>query len=382
MTGPAESAAGRVSPRLAVRRLVLTDFRCYARLRLETDPRPVVLTGLNGAGKTNLLEALSFLAPGRGLRRASLAEVGRRDGSGEWAVAAVLDGPSGRFDLGTGREKGAERRAVRLDGTGVKPGRLAEVASALWLTPAMDRLFTEGASGRRRFLDRLVLGQDAGHASRSAAYEHAMRERTRLLRAGGADPSWLAALEDGMARHGVAVAMARRMAVERLDAACRQGIGPFPAARLGLEGEVEGWLDADGPEAAEDRLRGALLRARARDEAAGTATQGPHRSDFTVRHAGKDLPAGECSTGEQKAVLVSIVLAQARVQTAGRGLAPLLLLDEVVAHLDETRRAALFDELSGLEAQSWMTGTDALLFAGFGARAQFFAVADATVAAA
>jgi len=375
-------SAGERSPRLAVRRLTLTDFRCYGRLRLETDARPVVLTGANGAGKTNLLEALSFLAPGRGLRRATLAEAARTEaGEGApWAVAAILDGPGGRVEIGTGREIGSERRAVRIDGQPAKAGALAEIASALWLTPAMDRLFTEGASGRRRFLDRLVYGLESGHARHAAAYEHAMRERTRLLKAGDADRNWLAALEDGMARHGVAMAAARRRTVAQLDEACRGGLGPFPAARLALAGEIEAWLDQADVDEAEDRLRRALETARPRDEAAQGATIGPHRTDLAVRHAAKDLPVGQCSTGEQKAVLVSIVLAQARVRTELRGTAPLLLLDEVVAHLDVTRRAALFDELSGLAAQSWMTGTDDVLFAGFEERAQVFRVADASVA--
>lgn len=366
---------------LAVSRLTLTDFRCYSGLRLDTDSRPVVLTGPNGAGKTNLLEALSFLAPGRGMRRAKLSDVARQAaGSGAaWAVAAVVDTPSGRREIGAGREPGSERRIVRIDGRTARPGNLADIVSALWLTPAMDRLFTEGASGRRRFLDRLVFGQDGGHAKRASAYEHAMRERTRLLKAGGADARWLSALETAMAEAGTAMAVARCDTVARLDEACRAGIGPFPAARLALVGEVEAWLDSLAPAEAEERLRAGLRAARARDAAAGAATMGPHRTDLSVRHAGKDMPAGQCSTGEQKAVLVSIVLAQARVQTDRRGVAPLLLLDEVVAHLDETRRIALFDELSGLNAQSWMTGTDEPLFAGFGNRAQFFRVADATV---
>ncbi len=382
MTAAEDRLHGIGATRLAVRRLTLTDFRSYARLRMEADSRPVVLTGPNGAGKTNLLEALSFLTPGRGMRRARLDEVARQ-GAGPgapWAVAAVLEGPGGARDVGTGREAGSERRTVRIDGEAAKPGDLADIASALWLTPAMDRLFIEGAGGRRRFLDRLVLGLDAAHASRSARYEHAMRERTRLLKAGAADPGWLAALEETMAREGVAVATARRDTVAALDEACRQARGPFPAARLELAGEVEAWAAALPPAEAEEKLRAALRFARARDEAAGAATTGPHRADLTVRHAAKDMPAGQCSTGEQKAVLVSIVLAQARVRTARRGVAPLLLLDEVVAHLDATRRAALFDQLAGLTAQSWMTGTDEQLFDGFGDRAQFFRVADAMVA--
>ncbi|CAA7611575.1 DNA replication/repair protein RecF [Magnetospirillum sp. UT-4] len=369
------------SRRLAVRRLTLTDFRCYPFLRLEADPRPVVLTGANGAGKTNLLEALSFLTPGRGMRRATLSEVARREAQdgAPWAVAAVLDGPGGPVEIGTGREPGSERRTVRIGGSPAKARELDGIASALWLTPAMDRLFTEGAGGRRRFLDRLVFGQDHGHAAAAAAYEHAMRERTRLLKAGGGDAAWLTALEDAMARHGATMAAARNAAVARLDAACAEAVGPFPAARLALAGEVEGWTAEGGAAAAEDRLRAALFRARARDEAAGAATIGPHRTDLAVRHAGRDLPAGQCSTGEQKAVLVSIVLAQARVRTALSGLAPLLLLDEVAAHLDATRRAALYDVLSGLNAQSWMTGTDERTFESFGERAQYFRVESATV---
>lgn len=382
MIAPGAGVTGRTA-RLAIRRLSLTDFRCYPRLRLDTGSCPVVLTGPNGAGKTNLLEALSFLVPGRGMRRAGLSEIARH-GLGEgaaWAVAAVLESGT---EIGTGREAGFERRSVRLDGQAAKPGDLAETISALWLTPAMDRLFSEGAGGRRRFLDRLAFGITPGHARQASAYEHAMRERTRLLKArrDGAkeDTSWLTALEDGMARHGVAVAVARNRAVDLLDEACRRGIGPFPAARLAVIGEVEAWLAEGLTEAeAEDKLRTALMRARARDEAAGTATMGPHRADLAVRHAAKDLAVGQCSTGEQKAVLVAIVLAQARVQATMTGRAPLLLLDEVVAHLDDVRRAALFDELCALGAQSWMTGTDELLFDGFGDRAQFFRVADASV---
>ncbi len=373
--------------RPAIRRLALSDFRCYRSLRLEVDARPVVLTGANGAGKTNILEALSFLVPGRGLRRAGAAEITRHGlapGS-PWAVAAALDGPAGRVEIGTGREAGHERRSVRIDGKPVKPGDLSGLVSALWLTPAMDRLLIEGASGRRRFLDRLVFGLVPGHGAQSGAYEHAMRERTRLLRAardggGRADPAWIAALEEGMARHGTQVALARVESLARLDEACRAGLGPFPAAGLAVEGEIEGWLATGAsPAEVEDRFRSALRLARARDEAAGAATMGPHRSDLLVRHVPKDLPAGQCSTGEQKAVLVSIVLAQGRVQDRLGGRAPLLLLDEVAAHLDDVRRAALYDELCGLRAQSWMTGTDAMLFAGLGDRAQFFRVTDATV---
>lgn len=388
MTLPGQSVPSAAA-RLAVRRLTLTDFRCYPRLRLDTDCRPVVLTGPNGAGKTNLLEALSFLTPGRGMRRATLGEIARRDasspaGGAAWGVAAVLDGPHGPVEIGTGREAGSERRSVRIDGQPAKAQDLAELTSALWLTPAMDRLFIEGAGGRRRFLDRLTFGQEPGHAAQASAFEHAMRERSRLFKTAAQssrrpDPAWLDVLEEAMARHGAVVAAARQRAVARLDTACAQGLGPFPAARLRLIGEAEDWAANHPVEAVEDRLRSQLRAARPRDEAAGAATVGPHRSDLAVEHSGKGLPAGQCSTGEQKAVLVSIVLAQARVRTDLSGMAPLLLLDEVVAHLDRTRRRALFDELAGLSAQSWMTGTDQVLFDDFGDRAQFFRVSDAVV---
>ena len=384
--------AGRVP---AVVRLTLSDFRNYGFLRLDTDDRPVVLTGSNGAGKTNILEALSFLVPGRGLRRARPGEVARRSGPGApanggdtpWAVAALVAGPEGPIEVGTGREAGSERRVVRIDG---RPARsqaaLGKVMSALWLTPAMDRLFGEGASGRRRFMDRLVYGLEPDHAGHAAAYEHALRERARLLRAGGADPAWLAVIEDAMARHGVAVAAARRRAVARLAEACRAGVGPFPAAGLAVVGTVEDWLGPDpsaedAQQAAMARLKAGLRLARARERAQGEgAADGPHRSDFAVRHAARDLPAEACSTGEQKALLIAIVLGQARVQAAERGVAPMLLLDEVAAHLDEGRRAALFEEVCALGAQSWLTGTDDMLFAALGGRAQYFRVHDGVVA--
>jgi len=372
---------------LAVSRLTLSDFRCYSFLRLETDGRPVVLTGANGAGKTNILEALSFLAPGRGLRRAKLSEIARHGagsepGAAPWAVAAQLDrDDDGPRELGTGREAGSERRLVRIDGHPARSqSKLSDVLSVLWLTPAMDRLFLEGATGRRRFLDRLVLSFDPAHGSRASAYEHAMRERSRLLREGRFDPSWIALLEQDMARHGAAMAVVRAETVRRLNAACRAGIGPFPAAVLGLVGVIDEAFLETGPDGLEEWFKGQLAACRRRDAEAGGATIGPHRSDLLVRHGTKDLPAEHCSTGEQKAVLVAIVLGQARERAAERGQAPILLLDEIAAHLDQTRRAALFDELCALGAQSWMTGTEESLFADLGARGQFFRVDDAVVA--
>lgn len=387
--------APALSGPMAVTRLSLAEFRCYPRLRLDLDARPVVLTGANGAGKTNLLEALSFLAPGRGLRRARLAEVGRlgADATAPWVVAAVLTTPEGPTEIGTAHEPptgpvsadGEARdgkRAVQVDG---KPSRgqaqLAKLVSVVWLTPDMDRLFAEGASARRRFLDRLVYGFDPEHARRVSTYEHAMRERTRVLRTPGApaDPSWLVALEDRMAREGVAIAVARRLLAERLGRAIALADGPFPKAGLRAVGAVETWLDEGPALAAEDRLRAAIAAARAHDTAAGGAASGPHRSDLEVRHLGRDRPAAMCSTGEQKALLLSIVLANARLRALERGAPPILLLDEVAAHLDADRRAALYADLIALGAQAWLTGTDAALFAPLAGKAQFFRVADATV---
>ena len=382
-----DSAAPMPASRLAVRRLALSEFRCYTALRLEVGPGPVVLTGPNGAGKTNLLEALSLLVPGRGLRRASLAELTRQGAAPgtPWAVSVRIEDEHGPAEIGTGRDPAGERRVVRIDGRTSRLVDLAGRMAALWVTPAMDRLFSEGGSGRRRFLDRLAFGLESGHAAEAGSYDQAMRERARLLRVARdsgrpADPVWLAALEQGMARHGVRLAANRLTTVARLDRACREGHGPFPAARLAVVGAVEEWLAAGAPpDAAEEQMRATLRAARTRDQVAGATTFGPHRSDLAVRHAARDIPAGQGSTGEQKAVLVAIILAQCRVQACAGGRVPLLLLDEVAAHLDRDRRAALFDTLCALGAQSWLTGTDAPLFEAFGDRAQFFRVADAAV---
>lgn len=366
---------------LSIARLTATRFRCYASVRLTPDARPVVLTGPNGAGKTNLLEAVSLLAPGRGLRRAGLAEMDRRGDIGGWGVAAIIATPDGEVEIGTGREPDGERRVVKING---EPARgqiaLADFVSALWLTPDMDRLFREGASARRRFLDRLVFGFDPAHAGRVTAYEQAMRERGRLLSENNSDDAWLSALEETMAARGVAIAAARLDMVLRLTRALAGATGPFPGVALSVTGMVEDWLGSGPALSAEDRLRTELRVARRRDAQSGAASVGPHRSDLEARHLAKDMPAGLCSTGEQKAMLIAIVLAEARLQAAERGVAPLLLLDEVVAHLDEERRRALFDVICGLPGQTWMTGTDAALFAPLGDRAQHFSVTDATVA--
>ncbi|MEI6557744.1 MAG: DNA replication/repair protein RecF [Rhodospirillaceae bacterium] len=372
----------------AVARLTLTRFRNYRSARLEAGPEPVVLTGTNGAGKTNLLEALSFLSPGRGLRRARLEEVETASAPGAvsegWAVAVSL---ANGVEIGTGSVPGAgagrERRQVRIDGQAARSQTaLADQLSVLWLTPQMDRLFVEGGGGRRRFLDRLVFGFDAAHAGRLSRYEHAMRERGRLLREGRRDPGWLAALEDQMATGGVAVAAARREVAARLSAACAAGIGPFPKAELGVSGSLEDRL-ADLPALpVEDEVRVRLRDSRRADAETGGAALGPHRSDFQVRWRkgdGPPLAAESCSTGEQKALLLAIVLANARLLAEAATGPPLLLLDEVAAHLDCGRRAALFEEILALGGQAWLTGTDAALFEALKGRARFISISDGRV---
>src|SRR6516225_4089744 len=368
----ARSSAGAEVERVGVTRLVLTDFRNYREARLTIGTAPVVLTGPNGAGKTNLLEALSFLAPGRGLRSAKLAEIDRRAESGGdpgdsgWAVAAVV---------------ATRRGAVRIDGEPVRSqATLGERLGVVWLTPSMDRLFLEGPGARRRFLDRLVLGLDPAHASRVAAYEQALRERSRLLRDDPGDPAWLAALEEVMAEQGIAVAAGRRDTVQRLDRACAGADGPFPRARLRLVGTIENWLDEMPALAAEARFSAALAANRQSDTSASSAALGPHRSDLAVSLADKSIAAEFASTGEQKAMLIAILLAHAALQRTLRGEPPLLLLDEVAAHLDASRRASLFESLARLDSQAWLTGTDAALFAPLRCHAQFVSVQDGTLA--
>jgi len=364
--------------RTALTHLILTDFRSYGRAELALDGRPVFLVGPNGAGKTNLLEAVSLLTPGRGLRNAAIAELGRRS-PGEaqgraWAVAAVIDQDGEPTRIGTGVESsGAARRAVRLEGEGVPPGRLADHLRQVWLTPAQDRLFLEAAGDRRRFFDRLVFAAEPAHAAHASAYEKAQRERMRLLTDGPADPVWLSALEARLAQAGALMSQARARTLQALqDEIDGRGERPFPQARLGLTGEWEA-LAAAGVEAAEiqDRLGAALAAARPRDAAAGRALSGPHRTDLTVIHAEKDRPAAQCSTGEQKALILNLVLAQAaRLSRAESSPNPILLLDEVAAHLDRRRRAALFDEITALGLQAFLTGTDEHLFEDLQGRAQ------------
>uniref|UniRef100_UPI0035CAE619 DNA replication/repair protein RecF n=1 Tax=uncultured Sphingomonas sp. TaxID=158754 RepID=UPI0035CAE619 len=332
-------------------RLVLTDFRNHADLTIAAGPGFIVLTGENGAGKTNVLEAVSLLAPGRGLRRAALGEMARQSGPGGFGVAAELIGD---VAIATGTQASApERRIVRVQGSPTAATALAEWLTVLWLTPAMDRLFVEPAGERRRFLDRLTLALAPGHAVHANRYEAAMRARNRLLAEDvPPDRDWLAALEAQMAEHGLAIDLARRDTVAALaERLAGQADGPF--ARAGLM--LEGWTGAGATLAAD------LAHSRARDAAAGRALVGPHRTDLAVLHLGKQQAAGLCSTGEQKALLLGLILAHADLVADRTGSAPVLLLDEVAAHLDPVRRAALFERLAG-KGQVWMTGTEDALF--------------------
>ena len=336
----------------AVTRLSLADFRSYASVTLEPAPGFVLLSGENGAGKTNLLEAVSLLTPGRGLRGAPLSEMARHEGAGGFAVAGRL----GDAEIGTGTIAAApDRRQVRINAAPAAVNSLSEWLAVLWLTPAMDRLFAGRAGDRRRFLDRFVLAIEPAHAHHAARYEAAMRARNKLLaEPDGADPSWLAALEAGMAEHGTAVAEARSRTVAALEERLA-GTPEDAFARASID--LGGWSGAD--------LAAELRTSRGRDAVAGRATVGPHRQDLTVAHRGKQMPAALCSTGEQKALLLGLVLAHAELVTERRGAPPLLLLDEVAAHLDPKRRAALFSRLEG-RGQVWMTATEAALFEGVG----------------
>ena len=372
-------------PQVHITRLTLTNFRNYAALSVELRPGAVVLTGDNGAGKTNLLEAVSLLTPGRGLRRAPYAEVAREGGDGGFALHARLDGPAGPVEIGTGvlgGEAGENGRRVRINGAPARSAEdMLEWLRVVWLTPAMDSLFTGPAGDRRRFLDRLVLAIDAGHGQRAIAYEKPMRGRNRLLAEGSRDGAWFDAIETQMAETGTAIAAARAEMVRLLAAMIARlpGDSPFPQAEIGLAGELEAAVGAMPAVDAEERFRRALAAGRERDRAAGRTLEGPHRSDLVVRHRPKAMPAELCSTGEQKALLVGLVLSHARLTGEMSGLAPILLLDEIAAHLDAGRRAALFSILEELNCQAFMTGTDAALFSSLAGRAQFLTVDHGTV---
>ncbi len=372
----------------AITRLSLSAFRSYDALTLQVDARPVVLTGENGAGKTNILEALSLLSPGRGLRGSALIESarlmpGEQEPQRPWAVAATIDGPDGSFAIGTGlqpsKEGGLSRvRAAHINGAPVSSSNaLADTCRVLWLTPAMDRLFMESPGDRRRFLDRLTLAFEPGHGQQTTAYERATRERMRLLKE-SSDRDWIQAIEAQMAAAGLAVANARARTAERLKADLPPLTDAFPEAAIAISGAFE---ESRSPgDEGEARFREELARRRRLDTEAGRTTFGPHTADLAVRHLGRNREAADCSTGEQKALLIGLTLAAARAQArTGSGAAPLLLLDEIAAHLDARRRAALFDEICALGAQAWMTGTDPQLFAEIGDRGQGFYVTNGTL---
>jgi len=359
-----------VEPRACIRRLQLVNFRSYRRADISVGDGPIVVLGPNGAGKTNLLEAISFLSPGRGLRRATLEDVASTEGDGSWAVAAHVAGALGEAQLGTGIDPpGADSapvRRCRIDREPVPSATaFADHVRVIWLVPEMDGLFLGPASERRRFLDRLVLAIDATHGSRVNALERALRSRNRLLEEASPDPRWLDAIEHEVAELGIAVAAARAETVRRLMREIESSHDPasqFPSASLSLEGWLETELARKAAIEIEDRYRANLREARPRDRAAGRTLEGPHLSDLAVVHTEKGIPAVRASTGERKALLVGIVLSHARLVAAMHGAAPVVLLDDVAAFLDEDRRAALFDALLRLGAQIWMTGVDESAF--------------------
>jgi DNA replication and repair protein RecF len=374
------SSAPIAASRIA--RLILQDFRTYASLDLTVSRPLVALVGENGAGKTNVLEAISLFMPGRGLRRAELSEMARNEGPGSFAISVTLDAPYGEHRLGTGLEPQSENarasRICRVDGMPASsPTAFAEYLRIVWLTPDLDALFRGAAGDRRRFLDRLVLAVDAEHGTRVNALERALRSRNRVLEENPDDRLWLDALEREVAELAIAVAAARRETVERLATLIletREEESPFPFAMMGLEGEIDALVATLPAVDAEDRYRAILRDNRSRDRAAGRTLVGPQASDLLVRHGPKDIPANTASTGEQKALLIGLVLAHARLVASMSGIAPFVLLDEVAAHLDPRRRAGLYDALQSLGGQVWMTGADPGLFAELQGRADLLQV--------
>lgn len=350
---------------LAIKSLLLSHFRSHALTRLQFDGRPVAIYGPNGAGKTNVLEAVSLLSPGRGIRRAAADELARKPDAIGWKITAQVEGLEAPHDIETTAERGGAR-LVRLDGKTASQAVLGRVLRILWLVPAMDRLWIEAAEGRRRFLDRVTMSFHPDHADAVLRYEKAMRERNRLMKDQVTDPHWYAALEGRMAEAGHQIAANRAASVARLMAAQAEGCSAFPVANLTVVNPDDG-----GPD-----LAAALHDNRRRDMAAGRSLLGPHRADLHALYAAKDVSAAQCSTGEQKALLISLILANARALAADLGVAPVLLLDEVAAHLDESRRAALYDEIADLGAQALMTGTEAPLFDAIKDRAQMVELTD------
>ena len=365
-----------------IHRLTLTHFRNYRTASLETRGGMAVLVGPNGAGKTNCLEAISLLAPGRGLRRATLEDIADNQGDGSWAVSAEVEGALGLATLGTGiespsRETIAPGRRCRIDREAVGSATaFGDHLRMVWLTPAMDGLFLGAASDRRRFFDRLVLAMDSGHSGRVAALERSLRSRNRLLEVRNYDDHWCDAIERETAELAVAVAATRGQTLTKLAAMlhARGQASAFPSATIRLDGWIENALLGEPATSVEDRYRQLLRDSRARDAAAGRTLDGPHLTDLQVIYAPKNMPARDASTGEQKALLIGLVLAHACLVAETTGITPLLLLDEVVAHLDPERRRALFAELDSLKAQAWMTGADPMAFADIGSGSEIFTV--------
>jgi len=377
---------------LWVERLTLSNFRNYTHAALEAGPEPQVLIGANGAGKTNLLEAVSLLAPGQGMRRAAYSDLARGTGDGGWAVAAHTHTHMGPVDIGTGllaenADSDRAGRVVRINGEAAAgSGALADYVEVVWVTPAMDGLFTGPGAERRRFLDRLILCFDPGYRTGAGRFERAMQQRNRLLADGVRDAARFEGLEMLMAETGTAIAAARAEAVSGLAAimaerTARDPSSPFPATGLALEGALEADLERMPAVEVEDSYAQRLREGRERDRAAGRTLDGPHRSDLLVAHAPKAMPARLCSTGEQKALLIGLILAHAELVARRREGAPILLLDEVTAHLDAERRAALFEEILRLGAQAWMTGTDAQTFSWLAGKARFWRVDDGLLSA-
>ena len=381
----------------AVSCLKLSGFRNYNQCEFLLDSRPVVLVGDNGMGKTNVLEAISFLTSGRGIRGAKVSDIVQKpnDSSSSnqcvqdfsqwqaslgWGVSAEVDSRYGVVDIATGARPNDSRRHVRINGShGDAQSRLSDYVHAVWLTPQMDRLFIEGASSRRRFLDRLVYGFDPAHAGRVSGYEKAMRDRNRLLKDGCTDDNWLSALEKQMSDRAIAIGAARNDFVHKLNHVCQDPLGPFPGAILTVMGSVENGLNTAPAIEVESQLLESFRSLRMVDAESGTTSVGVHKTDMTVIHPFKNINADQCSTGEQKALLIAIILGHCRLQGAETGTIPLLLLDEVAAHLDKTKRHALFDTILEYGAQAWLTGTDESVFSYFGHKAQYFKVHHATV---
>lgn len=362
------ATASRGPDCLTIERLSLANFRNHGALSIDTHRgrQIVVVTGPNGSGKTSLLEAVSLLVPGRGLRQGALADFKRRasatPSAESWAVAADLRGPWGSFSIGTGpdpNKAGTDKRIVHIDGRQTRgQNSLAEHVAMAWITPDMDRMLSDGPSARRKLIDRLAYSFDPAHNGRVHRYDKAMRERLRLLREGGRDAIWLESLENEMAQTGVAIAAARLHLLADLRRCIEETLGAFPQALLALQGVVESGVESSPALLVEDRLREDLARSRREDAETGTCSVGPHRSDLIVVHATHRSPASQCSTGEQKALLIAIMLAYLRALARHRGFSPIFLLDDIAAHLDETRRLALFEEILTIGAQTWITGTD------------------------